>query len=303
MGISSFAYIPLIAITFSVFYYFYLKLRGYRRKGLILERKYLSSLLDGSYDTDIAQRDTNDEIDIEAVTFSPQDFEIGPFLNQVFAPNIWVIDRQGKCMTEKKFDQLWIQISNAAQDIINKCDGEVVFNEKKKQYISFEYDRLRKRCKEMHMLFDTSSTDDISKKPPRIDRHKVAACIAGAILNAKPFESNAEIDNNEHKRIVYLANETLALFSALAIVTSFIRDDKDNTMKLDTELKNIFLKNGFIFPTPLHSDYLPWLLFLLRDNLGNEFNVLAFSNILYLIETYTFSQLSIQKQTANHDET
>lgn len=302
MGISSFICIPLIAIIFSVFYYFYLKFRGHRRTGLILRREYLSSLLDGTYNTDIAQRDANNEIDIETVTFSPQDFNIIPFLSDVFASKNWVIDERGKCMTEKKFGELWIQIGNAAQDIVNTCDGDVIFNENKKQYIAFEYDRLRKRCKEMHMLFNASSTGGISKESPRIDRHKVAACIAGAILNAKPFESDAEVDNNDHKRIVYLANETLALFSALAIVQSFIRDDKDNTMELDPELKNIFLTKGFSFPTPLHSDYLPWLLFLLRDNLGNEFNVLAFSNILYLIETYTFSQLIIQRQEANHNE-
>ena len=43
-----------------------------------------------------------------------------------------------------------------------------------------------------------------------------------------------------------------------------------------------------------YDDYLPWLLFLLQESSKIGFNVLSFSNILYLIETYTFSQLKLK---------
>ena len=87
----------------------------------------------------------------------------------------------------------------------------------------------------------------------------------------------------------------LALFSALGIVKSFIRSDSANVIELDSELKQDFLQRGFLFPNPVHSDYLPWLLFILQECYQIGFNALSFSNILYLLETHTFNQLMIDK--------
>lgn len=50
-------------------------------------------------------------------------------------------------MTTEKFSELWKQIGNIAQDIENSCKGEVRFNEGKKLYIQYEYDKFRNHCK------------------------------------------------------------------------------------------------------------------------------------------------------------
>lgn len=45
-------------------------------------------------------------------------------------------------MTTEKFSDLWHQIGNVAQDIVNSCHNEVRFIEDKKSYIQYEYDNI-----------------------------------------------------------------------------------------------------------------------------------------------------------------
>ena len=189
-------------------------------------------------------------------------------------------------MTEKKFEELWVQIRNTALDIVNECNDGTSFNNKKRNSVEYEYNRLREICKKKHMRSEPDS--------PRLDRHKVASCIAGAILRVNPLEYYPSKGYCDRIKLSFLANEALSLFSALAIVKSFIRSDVTNEIKLPTEYKEIFLKNGFLFPEPRYDEYIPWLLYLLQDSSTVEFNVLSFSNILFLIETYTFSIIELE---------
>lgn len=193
-------------------------------------------------------------------------------------------------MTEAKFSELWEQIGNSAQDIINTCADGTVMCFDKKERLQFEYEKLKEVCKKNHLMPAIGRNNDTPT--PRMDRHKVASCIAGAIIKTRLLERKT-FSVNEQKRISHLANETLALFSALAIVKSFICSDVENELNIDATLKNDFAAQGFIFPTPRHDDYLPWLLFLLQESNTIGFNVLSFSNILYLIEEYTFLQLEL----------
>lgn len=192
-------------------------------------------------------------------------------------------------MNNNKFDELWTVISNAAEDIQNACKDQTHFNSQKKLYVLYEYNKLRDDCKKQH--FDAEEPEDY--EDILLDRHKVAACIAGAILSAKPLDAPPVPKKGRYK-MSYFANETLALFSALGIVKSFIESDKENKIKLDGEQKSDFSKNGFIFPKSAHDDYIIWLIFLLHESSKIGFNVLSFSNILYLLETYTFSQIEIK---------
>lgn len=199
-------------------------------------------------------------------------------------------------MTTEKFSDLWKQIGNIAEDIENSCQGAVHFNEEKKTYIQYEYDKFRTHCKQhlRNTQYQIALKKQSNQEEPLLDRHKVASCIAGAILSTRPMEVCPTADKSQYN-LLYFANESLALFSALGIVKSFIRSDSSNVIELDSELKEAFLKDGFLFPNPVHSDYLPWLLFILQECSQIGFNVLSFSNILYLLETHTFSQLKIDR--------
>lgn len=199
-------------------------------------------------------------------------------------------------MTTEKFSDLWNHIGNIAKDIETSCQGEIHFCEQKKSYIQYEYDKFRNHCKEhlKSIQKTTNAKGQSDESTPLLDRHKVASCIAGAILSTQPMEICLTTSKNKFN-LTYFANESLALFSALGIVKSYIRSDNDNLMKLNLDLKGDFLQNGFIFPQPAQSAYLPWLLFILQECSQIGFNALSFSNILYLLETYTFDQLEIIK--------
>lgn len=195
-------------------------------------------------------------------------------------------------MTEPKFNELWTQIGNVATDIVNTCNDGSHFNEKKKEYIRYEYEKLRDECKAKHLGASKLATNE--ETDIRLDRHKVAACIAGAILSASPIEG-PNIRQGSSYKVSYFANETLALFAALGIVKSFIRSDKENVIELDLKTKEVFLKRGFCFPKPTRDDYLHWLLFMLQESTNIGFNVLSFSNILYLLEIHSMSQYKIEE--------
>lgn len=194
-------------------------------------------------------------------------------------------------MEGKKFEELWQEISNVATDIMNSCHDSTTFNTGRRDYVRFEYEKLRDNCKDRH--FKRPETDDGSGKK-LLDRHKVAACIAGAVLSASPLalEDSKQEHNN---RLSCFSNEALALFSALGIVQSFISSDKENKIGIDSELKKDFLLRGFVFPCNAKNDYILWLLFLLQESSKIGFNVLSFSNILYLLEEFTFSQLKNER--------
>lgn len=200
-------------------------------------------------------------------------------------------------MDKIKFSELWEQVRNIAEDIENSCKHEVSFNEEKKTFVEYEYDNFRKSCK-AHLVKGTQVPKDIDESnvsmSPRLDRHKVAACIAGAILKARPLDAHLSSQEG-HCNLSYFCNEALALFSALGIIISFIRSDSQNKIQLDVALKEDFLNRGFLFPSPVHGTYLPWLLFVLQESSQIGFNVLSFSNILYLLEIYTLSQLKIER--------
>ena len=118
----------------------------------------------------------------------------------------------------------------------------------------------------------------------RIDRHKVASIMLYSIIANKPLEVKILPLNQTVSGFSMLANETLAVNTALAIVHSFILTDA--TQKSDTIKYEIFEK-GFIFPQCQHEDYLTHLYKMLYYAKYNQhYDIFAFSHVLFLIEAY-----------------
>jgi hypothetical protein len=119
----------------------------------------------------------------------------------------------------------------------------------------------------------------------RIDRHKIASVMLYSVIANKPFELKYLHNKKEIKVSSTLANEILGFNVALDIVWYFIiteANQKSDNIKIE------YFKNGFIFPECQHENY-PTHIFkmLYYSKLNGNYDIFAFSHVLFLIEAYT----------------
>lgn len=115
-----------------------------------------------------------------------------------------------------------------------------------------------------------------------LDRHKVASCMLFAILKAKPFKVKRNIRLDER---LLLANEYLAFYVALNIIENY-------RMSVNKMKEN---KCQILFPETYQektgsTDFLTNIcrnLYFLSVYNIDKYDVLAYSNILFLLEKYT----------------
>lgn len=140
----------------------------------------------------------------------------------------------------------------------------------------------------------------------RIDRHKVAACMACALLRVSPIRTK---QSEEAERLLFYSNETLAFLVALSIMKSFTKAVLDSAGKADEDgydksalgkyneesLRGI-VDNGYKFPAGLHDNYLSWQLMALSDIENYKDFILSLSCTLFLIEEYSIMCYEVESK-------
>ena len=209
-------------------------------------------------------------------------------------------------MTKGKFNEIWNIISDTAIAIENDTNGRAKFNITHKDVIHQHYEKLNALCKLHHMSKIRECPDGVSKtrhsEDFTLDRHKVASCMACALLRLRPIDVDSEVYDGTN--LTYYANELLAFFVALSIMKSFtnrLLERKDNPDDLgdstlssvDTAILQGIVDDGYVFPDRgNHNDYLLWQLIAL-SNIGDFSDyVISFSCTLFLIEEYTIALYS-----------
>jgi len=115
-----------------------------------------------------------------------------------------------------------------------------------------------------------------------LDRHKVASCMLYAVLKAKPFVVNRNVKLDEK---LLLANEYLAFYVALNIVENY-RMSVDGKQEDECQILLPETYQEKIGSTDYLSNICRNLYFLSIYNV-DKYDVLAYSNILFLLEKYT----------------
>lgn len=177
-------------------------------------------------------------------------------------------------MDRIKFDEFWIKCLVPFKEKAWVGDQESVILCHKKKYKLWKV-----------YLREFNALKRLAREPAcRLDRHKVSALMIKAILDVRPLDIKKKKQNTKPK--VYLANEILAFGCALSILQSYILSDARSSG--DSEKYAIF-QDGFVFPQVNHSGYVHCIVMNLYLNYGKRrFDVLAFSNILFMIENYTY---------------
>jgi hypothetical protein len=123
-----------------------------------------------------------------------------------------------------------------------------------------------------------------------MDRHKIASIVMASIMEVKPLKSDILRNNNvaETNRlpIEKYCNEYLAFKSAISIVESFIKCNS----QIENYKKQIILDNGILLPHCTHEDYLIQVIkgLSLSFSLNNKIDILSWSNLLFVLEQYTY---------------
>lgn len=175
-------------------------------------------------------------------------------------------------MRVETFDIIWKDgIVKKGREIVDRNVGKVEFDEKSKDRILNEYNKLRDYCKISYMR----NPDGL------LDRHKVCACLIIAIIKSSPLIDVANEGISEMKTIY---NENLAMSIGLSLLNNYILTANQH----DKEYLKIF-SEGFRFPeTSRDTRYQELLCLMLHYDIGhNNYSILALANILFLIEEYT----------------
>jgi hypothetical protein len=129
-----------------------------------------------------------------------------------------------------------------------------------------------------------------------LDRHKISACLLYSIIKADPLEINkAGIINTQENETILLANEYLAFYAALRCMKSINEKDDNNS-------NNDNVEEELILPISMnHKSYAELVCIdLYYSKIQGTFNILAYSNILFLLEQYSnvVKQLPAEKREA-----
>jgi hypothetical protein len=118
-----------------------------------------------------------------------------------------------------------------------------------------------------------------------LDRHKVAAALARAIVEAKPLVPK---DKNFLSEGAFYANEALALESALSIIVSFGLDDAHGSKAYKGYDLSWIFSQPFVFPACNEKPYRQHLHTAMKHAVcrrkEDSFDEFLFANVLFLLE-------------------
>lgn len=187
-------------------------------------------------------------------------------------------------MNRAEFKQFWDKCILPTFEEFAKVDEKLYIRHGSADSLCREYNDIKNCTKAVFMKKD----DAIVK----LDRHKIAACMAKAIVLEKPICKIVDDDYTGKEKEFLIANEALAFSVAMSIIKAYIKlklekQDPD-FMKRECAYRNI-CENDFVFPnTIMNVDYKTSVCWAWHHNIVNgNFDVLGTANLFFMIENYS----------------
>lgn len=186
-------------------------------------------------------------------------------------------------MNKQEFERLWSGCIVPSFTELYKQDQTLYLREGSSSSLCRCYNSIKNNTKRLFMKNSGSV---------RLDRHKIAACLAKAIVVVRPIGKTLDDGYTGTEDEFPLANEALAFSVSLSILRAFI----------ELKLKNKALESGlrkdacqkicdsdFIFPdTIIGVDYSVSVCWAWHHNITNgNFDVLGTANLFFMIENYS----------------
>lgn len=187
-------------------------------------------------------------------------------------------------MNKLEFKKFWEGCLEPTFTELLKVDSSLYIRNGSYDSLCRYYNDIKNNTKRMFM----KNSSDVIK----LDRHKISACMAKAIVLDRPVCKKIETDYTGSEEDFVIANEVLAFSVAMAILKAYIKlklENKDaDFISRENEYTKIY-ESDFVFPNTIVSvDYATSVCWAWHHNIINgHFDVLGTANLLFMIENYS----------------
>ena len=194
-------------------------------------------------------------------------------------------------MSHDDYDKLKRRvIEKIASDMQNE-DSSLVFTARVNEIGSFVENSVHHRLLNTINTYEDYMRSYMPSDRVKLDGHKLASCICGAICDVKPLQQ----DTTATGRKLRFPNEALALFSALKYLRPFIITHFLDKYPMYKNMRNRILTDFNVsFPEELICDkrsYVDNLLAALHRS--KAYDVFAYAKIFYHIDLYNINKLKL----------
>lgn len=185
-------------------------------------------------------------------------------------------------MNKLEFSKLWEKCIEPTYKELAIEDSTLYIRDGSFDSLCRLYNDIKNSTKKIYM----QESDETIK----LDRHKIAACMAKAILLEQPVCKRID-DNYSGKELEFvIANEVLAFSVSMAILKAYIqlKMEKGDQDYCKIEYRKI-CESDFVYPpTIMHVDYRTSVCWAWHHNIINGyFDILGTANLFFMIENYS----------------
>lgn len=191
-------------------------------------------------------------------------------------------------MNKQEFKKLWDNCIIPSFEVLQKQDSAIYIRNGSFDSLCRCYNDIKNSTKR---LFMKSGTDG------KLDRHKIAACLAKAIVTEKPISKEVVDGYTGTEEVFLLANEALAFAVSLSILRAYIElklKNRESEFVYREDAYRKICEQDFIFPnTIMGVDYEVSVCWAWHHNIINgNFDVLGTANLFFMIENYAVEAYS-----------
>lgn len=187
-------------------------------------------------------------------------------------------------MNSEEFKVFWNKCIKPTFDELAKSDDALYLREGSIDSLCRRYNDIKNNTKKLYM----KNSDERVK----LDRHKIASCIAKAIIMEQPIYKKVDANYSGNENEFVVANEVLAFLAASEILKAYINLKLEKENAVFVQHKKAYEKiceDGFVFPdTIMGVDYVVSVCWAWHHNVINgHFDVLGTANLFFMIENYS----------------
>lgn len=194
-------------------------------------------------------------------------------------------------MNSMDYDKLWNNCIRPSLEIICKSDTKLRIRDGSYETICRLYNDVRNKAKRQYMVGELDS---------KLDRHKIASCMAKAIIMSQPLIKDIDADYSGDEDAFIIANEALAFAVGLSILKAFLELKIQKAEKLsedEYEAYQEICRHDFVFPQSIMGEYPAVVCWgWHHDYLDGYFDILGTANLFFMIENYSILYYKTQNK-------
>lgn len=170
-------------------------------------------------------------------------------------------------MEQCKFDEIHAKIMEPLLKELRDDEYNV-----RRKCLSVKRDYEKKIYKQYERLRKDLKSKDMCEESQYIDRHKIASCLLGAIVLVSPVTVKTTLQDIPERMI--FANEGLGFYTAICVLESFCKEE------IHILIPEVEESGQYDMPMYVRNICID----LFKLKIEHKYNVLTYSNILFLLE-------------------